>query len=32
MLFPGNDDAHVLEGGLDDLESRGLCVNLNRPV
>ncbi len=32
LTYLGNDDAHILEPRLDDLEAQGLCVNLNGRV
>jgi|GEM_PF-1440857 len=32
LTYLGNDDAHILESRLDDLQGRGLCVNLNGRV
>jgi Icc-related predicted phosphoesterase len=32
LTFLGNDDAHILEPRLDELEAAGLCVNLNGRV
>jgi Icc-related predicted phosphoesterase len=32
LLYLGNDDHHILEPLLDDLETDGLCVNLNGRV